>query len=74
MDSGAIAALSSDYNQMVDKLVIPMAVDVLVNKKSPGDMPIAFLKENRVFINRSQAAKINLPIPQHILDRAVIIP
>lgn len=74
VDSGAIAALSSDYNQMVDSLVIPMALEVLENKKSPGDMPIAFLKENRIFINLSQAGKINLPIPKHILDRAVIIP
>lgn len=74
VDSGAIAALSSDYNQMVDNLVIPMAIEVLINNKSPGDMPIAFLKENRVFINLSQAGKINLPIPKHILDRAVIIP
>jgi putative ABC transport system substrate-binding protein len=74
VDSGAIAALSSDYDQMVDNLVIPMALEVLINNKSPGDMPIAFLKENRVFINLSQAAKINLPIPKHILERAVIIP
>jgi putative ABC transport system substrate-binding protein len=71
---GAIAALSSDYNQMVDSLVIPMALEVLENKRSPGDMPIAFLKKNRVFINLSQAGKINLHIPKQILDRAVIIP
>jgi len=74
VDSGAIAALSSDYNQMVDNLVIPMALEVLENKKSPGDMPIAFLKENRVFINLSQAGKINLHIPEQILEKAVIVP
>jgi putative ABC transport system substrate-binding protein len=73
VDSGAIAALSSDYNQMVDSLIIPMAIEVLENKKSPGDMPIAFLKENRIFINLSQAGKINLHIPKQILDRAVVI-
>lgn len=74
VDSGAIAALSSDYNQMVDNLVIPMVLEVLENKKRPGDMPIAFLKENRIFINLSQAEKINLHIPKQILDKAVIIP
>jgi putative ABC transport system substrate-binding protein len=73
VDSGAIAALSSDYNQMVDSLLIPMALEVLENKKRPGDMPIAFLKDNRVFINLSQAGKINLHIPKKILDRAVIV-
>jgi putative ABC transport system substrate-binding protein len=74
VNSGAIAALSSDYNQMVDSLIIPMALEVLENKKSPGDMPIAFLKENRIFINLSQAEKINLQIPKQILDKAVLIP
>jgi putative ABC transport system substrate-binding protein len=73
VDFGAIAALSSDYKQMVDSLLIPMALEVLENKKSPGDMPIAFLKENRIFINLTQAGKINLPIPRQILDRAVIV-
>ncbi len=71
---GAIAALSSDYSQMVDSLVVPMALEVLEHKKSPGDMPIGFLKENRVFINLSQAEKISLHIPQHIIEKAVIIP
>jgi putative tryptophan/tyrosine transport system substrate-binding protein len=74
VNSGAVAALSSDYNEMVDSLVIPMALEVLENKKSPGNMPIAFLKENRVFINLSQAKKFNLHIPQQILNRAIIIP
>jgi putative ABC transport system substrate-binding protein len=73
VNSGAIAALSSDYNQMVDNLVIPMALEVLENKKSPGEMPIAFLKENWIFINLPQAEKINLHIPKQILERAVII-
>jgi putative tryptophan/tyrosine transport system substrate-binding protein len=73
VDSGAIAALSSDYNQMVDNLVIPMALEVLENKKSPGELPIAFLKENWVFINLSQARKINLHIPKQIINRAVIV-
>ena len=74
VNSGALAALSSDYNHMVDHLIIPMALDVLENNKSPGDMPIAFLKENKIFINLSQAKKINLHVPQQIIDRAVIIP
>ncbi len=70
---GAIAALSSDYNLMVDELIIPMATKVLNNGISPGKMPIAFLKKHLIFINITQAKKLKLNISKEILDQAVII-
>lgn len=70
---GAIAALSSDYNLMVDELIIPMATRVLNNGISPGEMPIAFLKNHLIFINSSQAKKLKLNISKKILDQAIII-
>jgi len=71
--NGAIAALSSDYKLMVDKLIIPMAFKVLNNGISPGEMPIAFLKNNLIFINSTQAKKLKLNIVEEILDQAIII-
>ncbi|THB75251.1 MAG: hypothetical protein D3926_20535 [Desulfobacteraceae bacterium] len=71
---GALAALSSDYNRMADELIIPMAVLVLEHHKSPGDMPVGFLKENRIYININQARMLGLDIPQDIIQSAVIIP
>ncbi len=71
--NGALAALSSDYNLMVDKLVMPMAEKVLNNGMSPGKMPIAFLKKPLVFINITQAEKLKLNIPGQILGQAVIV-
>jgi putative ABC transport system substrate-binding protein len=70
---GALASLSSDYELMVDKLLIPMVVSVLTEGKKPGGFPIAFLKENRIFINMSQAKALSIQIPEGILEKAVII-
>jgi putative ABC transport system substrate-binding protein len=71
--NGALASLSSDYDLMVDKLLIPMALAVLKEGKNPGDFPIAFLKENRIFINTAQAETLNIKIPGNILEKAVIV-
>jgi putative ABC transport system substrate-binding protein len=70
---GALASLASDYELMVDKLLIPMATSVLKEGKKPGDFPIAFLKENRIFINMSQSKVFNIQIPEDILEKAVIL-
>jgi putative tryptophan/tyrosine transport system substrate-binding protein len=70
---GAIAALASDYNLMVDELIIPMATRVLNNGISPGEMPIAFLKNHLIFINSSHAKKLKLNISKKILDQAIIL-
>lgn len=64
---GAVAAMSSDYYQMADDLLIPMARKVLCDKVDPGEMPAAFLKMNKVFININQARKFRLEIPEKII-------
>jgi putative ABC transport system substrate-binding protein len=71
--NGAIAALSSDYNLMVDELIIPMALNVLNNGTSPGKMAIAFLKKHLIFIIIKKAEKLKLNISDNILDQAIII-
>lgn len=68
---GALAALCSDYNQMADDLIIPMALEVLIHGQSPGTMPIRFLKQNRIVINPAQAEKLNLKIAEPLLSQAV---
>lgn len=70
---GAMAALSSDYNLMVDDLIIPMALRVLKDGISPGEIPIAFLKKHLIFINNTQAKKLKLNISNKILNQAIII-
>jgi ABC-type uncharacterized transport system substrate-binding protein len=72
VSNGALAALSSDYFRMADELLMPMARRVLIDKVSPGEMPAAFLKKNRLFINRSQAEKLNLAIPRWLLEETAV--
>ncbi len=73
LKQGAVAALASDYTLMADKLVIPMAFDVLQKGISPGKMPAAFLDENLIFINLPQAEKLNLTIPPDIREKAILV-
>ncbi|HHE74806.1 MAG TPA: hypothetical protein ENL37_06940 [Desulfobacteraceae bacterium] len=70
--NGALAALSSDYFRMSDELLIPMVRKVLIDKVSPGKMPAAFLKRNKLFINRSQAVKLGLEIPRRLLEQTAV--
>lgn len=74
VQNGAVAALSSDYNRMVDELLIPMSTFVLKKEKVPGQIPIGFLKKYNVFINRFQTELLDLTIPVDILEQATIIP
>ena len=41
--SGAVAALSSDYFLMVDRLILPMALKTMKEKVDLGIMPAGFL-------------------------------
>lgn len=74
VQNGAVAALSSDYNLMVDELLIPMSVTVLKKEKTPGQIPIKFLKRNSIFINQCQTKRLGLTIPADILNQATLIP
>jgi putative ABC transport system substrate-binding protein len=66
---GAVAAISSDYFQMADRLLMPMARQILLENVRPGDMPAAFLEQKKLFINTCQAKKLGLEIPfQALMD------
>ncbi len=70
--NGAAAALSSDYFRMADELLLPMARDALIDKVSPGAMPVAFLKRNKLFINRTRAERLGLEIPRELLKETEV--
>jgi ABC-type uncharacterized transport system substrate-binding protein len=63
---GAVVALSSDYFRLAEELLLPMAVRVLKDKVSPGQMPAAFLQKNELFVNRKQARSLGLTIPKEL--------
>ena len=68
---GAVAALASDYFEMVDRLLIPMAIRVLHDNVNPGSLPPAFLQQNRVYLNARQIEKLRLQVPPDIFQNAV---
>jgi putative ABC transport system substrate-binding protein len=66
VSEGAVAALSSDYFRMAGELLLPMAVKVLEDHVSPGQLPAAFLEKNSLFVNRLQARRFGITIPPGI--------
>ncbi len=73
VSDGAVVALSSDYFQIADELLLPMAQRVLKDKVSPGSMPAAFLDKTSLFVNRSQARRFNLHIPPKLKKEHEIV-
>lgn len=73
VEKGAIAALASDYFVMVDQCLIPMVKDILSNRISPGRMPVRSLENPFIYLNSTQAKKIDMSIPEEILKQAVKI-
>ncbi|GAK56613.1 ABC-type uncharacterized transport system, periplasmic component [Candidatus Vecturithrix granuli] len=73
VQQGAIASLTSDYYRMAEELIVPMALQVLREGVSPGAMPVAFLENNLIIINQTQAQKLGLTISDEILQQATAI-
>ena len=67
---GAVASLSSDYYMMVDRLIVPMAKEVLVRGTNPGKLPVQFLDENLLSLNLSIAKDLNITIPPDLVESA----
>ena len=68
--NGALSAIASDYYKMVDENLIPMAIEVLKNKKKAGNMPVQYLKKPYIYLNLSQAKILGLKISDKIINRA----
>lgn len=71
--NGAIAAFASDYYQMVNECLIPMVEDVIIHKKSPGEIPIGSLKKPGLYINETAAKEVGIEIAPHIMKKATRI-
>ena len=68
---GAISAFASDYYVMVDECLIPMAIEVLKKRKYPGDMPVRNLEKPFIYLNLTQAKKLDLIISDEVKKRAL---
>lgn len=45
-------------------------VKILQHKAKPADMPVTFIKKGHLIINQKMARKLNITIPQSIVDKA----
>ncbi len=70
VSKGAIVAIAGNSCEKVNENLMPMVVDVLKNKKNPGDIPIQYQKNPLIYLNLTQAKKINLRISDEIKKRA----
>lgn len=66
---GAIAAVALDYYKM-GLQTGDMAYEILVEGKNPGEMPVEFLKDVNLHINKKSAASMGVTLPASVLDRA----
>ncbi len=67
--NGCIASAGIDYIELGRKAGV-MAAKVLKGEKKVSDMPYETMTESKITINPDAAAKLNITIPQSIVDRA----
>ncbi len=65
LKSGATASVNIEYFQL-GVISGEMAGDILSGKAKPQDMPIAFQKEFTPSINKAQAEKLGLKVPEEL--------
>lgn len=72
VDKGAVASYGIDYYEL-GKLTAKQATEILENKNRPQNMPIEYLNENKLILNKSYIEKLNLEVPDKLLKIAEII-
>lgn len=66
---GGLATYSVDYYQLGYQTGL-MAVKILKGQAKPADMAIETQKEFKLTLNKEQAAKLGITVPQALLDQA----
>lgn len=72
--NGGLATYGISYYEL-GKLAGAQAADILAGKSEPKDMAVQFISADKCTLTLSQKAaeKLNITIPQSVLDRAVVI-
>lgn len=66
---GTIAAVAVDYYKM-GLQTGDMAYKILVEDVNPGSMPVEFLEDLNLHVNKKAAAAMDVALPSSVLDRA----
>lgn len=62
VEKGAIFSVGFDYKTL-GRISAEMAMNILINEKSPSGMPIRLADKFQLYYNQSQIEKLNLSIP-----------
>ncbi|MCR5176935.1 MAG: ABC transporter substrate-binding protein [Anaerovibrio sp.] len=70
--AGGLATYGVDYYQLGRQAGM-MAADILEGKSKPDAMPIQFAKSLKAVVNKTEAEKLGITIPQDVLKDAEVI-
>ena len=68
LDMGLLAAESLSYYRL-GEVAGDLVIDILVNGKSAGNVPVAVLNETKLYVNKDVASKLGIELSQSVLDR-----
>ncbi len=68
---GAVASLSSDYTRMNSELLPDMVKQIIVDKKPANSLPIRYLKDPYIYLNKKSIAQLNYTIDPEIMNKAI---
>jgi putative ABC transport system substrate-binding protein len=69
---GAVIYVGSDFGR-IGELSGSQALEILLNKKRPEDLPILMQDEPALLLDKSRARALGLEMPPEIIDRATIV-
>ncbi|WP_029894379.1 ABC transporter substrate-binding protein [Desulfohalovibrio reitneri] len=69
VERGVVASIAIDYYRM-GRQTGEMARRILVEGADPGQMPVETLKDLKLYVNTSAAAKMGVDLPGDVIDRA----
>lgn len=68
LDMGLLAAESLSYYRL-GEVAADLVVDILVNKKDAGTIPVTLLNETKLFVNTEVAEKLNIKLSAEVMNR-----
>lgn len=68
LEMGLLAAESLSYRRL-GEVAADLVIDILVNGKDAGTLPVTLLNETKLYVNKSVAEKLNIQLSQSVLDR-----
>lgn len=72
MKNGLLASESINYYEL-GKQAGAQAYAILVDKKSPKDIPVEAAKETKLYVNKEVAKKLGITIPSSVNERATYL-